>query len=242
MIRMRNLALLLTAALIVSTMHDNTSADDSLGAQLDAAAEASKERLPATLRQTFTGAIDTVRGTGIESSAKNVGDDAPDATLTGWDGNEITLSDQWSKQPVVLMWYRGGWCPYCNIQLRAMQKSLDQLEGAGAKLIVLTPELPEKAKQTAEQNDLDLIALHDQNNQVARDYGILFELPASIVPTYRDRLKLPQFNGNDDMSLPLAATYVINTDGKITYAFLDSDYKKRAEPADVIAAIKDLDH
>ena len=160
--------------------------------------------------------------------------------MKGWDENEVTLSEVWSENPVILMWYRGGWCPYCNLQLRAMQKQLSAIEGAGAKLIVLTPELPEKAKETAETNDLDMLVLHDRNNELAKKFGIVFDLPESIVPIYRDKLQLAKFNGNDAMELPLAATYVINTDGKITYAFLDADYKKRAEPTDVVAAVKKL--
>ena len=84
----------------------------------------------------------------------------------------------------------------------------------------------------------DIVALHDKGNELARKYGIVFQLPAPIVPAYRDRLKLPEYNGNDVMELPLPATYVINKSGKITYAFLDADYKKRAEPAEVIEAVK----
>ncbi|MCL4129106.1 UNVERIFIED_CONTAM: hypothetical protein GTU68_000129 [Idotea baltica] len=179
-----------------------------------------------------------VRDSGIEASAKQVGDSAIDAELAGWDGKSVKLSSLWKQGPVVLMWYRGGWCPYCNIQLRAMQESLDKLESAGARLVVLTPELPEKAKETAEKNDLEIIALHDKNSEVARKFGILFDLPEPIVPIYRDKLKLGSYNGNDKMELPLAATYVINKTGKISFAFLDADYKKRAEPSDVIAAVE----
>lgn len=214
--------------------------ENSLASQLMEKAAGSKDRLPPEMLKTFSAAIDTVRDTGIESEAKNVGDSAPDATLAGWDGETVTLSDLWKQGPVVLMWYRGGWCPYCNIQLRAMQQSLSELEGAGAKLVVLTPELPAKAKETAQSNDLDIVALHDKDNQVAKSYGILFDLPSPIVPMYRDRLKLPEANGNDQMALPLAATYVIDSKGKITYAFLDADYKKRAEPSDVVAAVQSV--
>ena len=136
------------------------------------------------------------------------------------------------------MWYRGGWCPYCNIQLRAMQLSLNDIENAGARLVVLTPELPKKAMQTAEAANIEIVALHDKDNGLAKQYAILFDLPDPIVPIYRDKLKLPEYNGSDKLQLPLAATYVIDKSGKITYAFLDVDYKKRAEPSDVVAAVK----
>ena len=119
-----------------------------------------------------------------------------------------------------------------------MQLSLNDIENAGARLVVLTPELPEKAMQTAEAAIIEIVALHDKDNGLAKQYAILFDLPDPIVPIYRDKLKLPEYNGSDKLQLPLAATYVIDKSGKITYAFLDADYKKRAEPSDVVAAVK----
>ena len=221
-----------------SAQKDGSATSTSLAKQLSDTTKARMGKAPAKMKKAFKEAIDTVRNSGIEKSAKQVGDAAIDAKLTGWDGKEVQLSELWSEGPVVLMWYRGGWCPFCNIQLRAMQQSLDDLDNAGAKLVVLTPELPEKAKQTAEANDLDIVALHDSDNQLAAKYGIMYDLPEPIVPMYRDRLKLASFNGNEKMQLPLSATYVIDKSGKITYAFLDADYKKRAEPADIIKAVK----
>jgi peroxiredoxin len=211
---------------------------NSLTDQLQEVADASSKRLPPPMLKSFKEGIQSVKQTGIEASAKQVGDQAVDAELVGWDGQSVTLSEAWKDGPVVLMWYRGGWCPYCNIQLRAMQQRLSEIEGAGATLIVLTPELPAKAKETAEANDLSMKVLHDAKSETADKYGILFDLPDSILPIYRDKLKLGSVNGNDKMQLPLAATYVIDSSGKITYAFLDADYKKRAEPDDVIAAVK----
>ena len=215
-----------------------TAEATSLADQLNARVKVSAAKFPAKVMESFAEGIQMVRDSGIEKSAKQVGDSAVDGELIGWDGKTIKLSNLWSEGPVVLMWYRGGWCPYCNIQLRAMQQSLDEIENAGARLVVLTPEIPEKAKETAEANDIKIVALHDKNNQLADKFGIMFDLPAPIVPVYRDKLKLPSYNGNDNLQLPLAATYVIDKTGAITYAFLDADYKKRAEPAEVVAAVK----
>lgn len=201
------------------------------------AAEAGK-RYPPEMLKVMRDAVATVRATGVEKSAKQVGDTAIDAELTGWNGKQVRLSDMWRQGSVVLMWYRGGWCPYCNLQLRAMQKEMKAIEGAGAKLVVLTPELPEKAQETAEANDVSFVALHDKQNATARQYGLVFDLPETILPIYRDKLKLAEFNGSDAMELPLSATYVIDTNGKIRYAFLNADYTQRAEPAEVVAAVK----
>lgn len=211
-----------------------------LSDQLKQMTEGAKQRMPAEMLKTFSDAIEEVRETGIEKSARKVGDKAPDGTLASWDEEETTLSDLWKEQPLVITWYRGGWCPYCNLQLRAMEKKLSELEGAGAKLVALTPELPANAKETAEKNKLSFLVLHDKESKLAKQYGIVFKLPESILPIYRDRLQLTKVNGYDELELPMAATYVIDRDGVIRYAFLDADYKKRAEPAAVITAVKKL--
>ena len=238
------LAVVLPALLLVGcsseggTTENETSETTSLSEQLAEKAAESSTRVPTEVREAFKAGIQMVRDSGIEESAKQVGDDAADGELIGWDGKTFQLSELWEEGPIVLMWYRGGWCPYCNIQLSAMQQYLDEIENAGARLVVLTPELPEKAKQTAEKSGIEIVALHDRGNQLAEEYGIMFDLPEPIVPMYRDKIKLPSYNGTDKMQLPLAATYVIDTSGKITYAFLDADYKKRAEPSEVLEAIK----
>ena len=239
------LAFTLPAVFLLGCQNEESSTTEttqekitSLASELAEQTKKSAEKLPEDLRKIFKEGIETVRGSGIEKSAKQVGDQAIDADLAGWDGSKVKLSDLWGEGPIVLMWYRGGWCPYCNLQLRAMQKSLDEIDDAGARLVVLTPELPEKAKETAEKNELDIVALYDEDNQLASEYGIMYDLPEPIVPMYRDKLKLPEYNGNDKMQLPLSATYVIDKSGKITYAFLDADYKNRAEPADIVEAVK----
>lgn len=209
-----------------------------LSAELQTIADGAAKRFPPEVLQTFKRGIMSVKATGIETSSKQVGDLAVDGTLANWKGDNVTLSELWSEGPVVMMWYRGGWCPYCNVQLRAMQKQLDAIQGAGAKLVILTPELPEKAKATAEANDLEMVALHDESLSLAKQYGIVFDLPAAIVPMYRDQLKLGSYNGNDAMELPLSATYVVNSMGRITYAYLNADYTKRAEPSEIVAAVK----
>ena len=222
---------------MTSIKEENKTNQVPLNAQLSERAAASAATASPQRRDAFEAGIDLVRESNIEKTAKQVGDEAVDGDLIGWDGKTVRLSHLWEKGPVVLMWYRGGWCPYCNIQLQAMQQRIDEIKNAGARLVVLTPELPEKAKETAKANNLKMVALHDRENRLADAYGIMFDLPAPIVPIYRDKLKMCSFNGCNKMQLPLAATYVIDQSGKITYAFLDADYKKRAEPEDVVAAV-----
>lgn len=230
----------LLACLLLTLPTFAEEAPMTLRQQLQEKAAESKKSLPPEMQQRFEQGIKDVRKTGIEDSAKNVGDKAVDAALMSWSGEQVKLSDMWADGPVVLTWYRGGWCPYCNLSLQALEKSLNKIQGEGAKLVALTPELPENARDTAEENNLSFLVLHDKENRVAHEYGILFTLPEAIAPIYRDRLALPQVNGYDTLELPLAATYVIDQQGVIRWAFLDADYKNRAEPADVVEAIKQL--
>jgi peroxiredoxin len=235
---MKTFSILALLLLVANTLHADET--PTLAQQLEAKAAASANNAPPAMKQAFAQGIAEVESLGLAKSAKQIGDLAIDGELTAWDGTKVKLSDEWEKQPVVLTWYRGGWCPYCNLQLQAMQKSLAELRGAGAKLIAISPELPENVKATAQTNRLTFLMLHDANNTLAKQYGIVFELPEVIKPMYRDRLQLGKVNGSNELALPLAATYVIDTKGRIRWAFLDSDYKKRAEPAEVVAAIKSL--
>ena len=171
-------SLLLTSLMAIPTMAQETSTSPTLSQQLAEKAAGFAKRAPADRLATFTKGIADVRKSGIEESAKQVGDEAVDGTLKGWKGDSVTLSKLWSEGPVVLMWYRGGWCPYCNIQLRAMQQSLDELENAGARLVVLTPELPETAKQTAEATEeisATAATIEDQTNSAGKAMSSITE-------------------------------------------------------------------
>ena len=149
----------------------------------------------------------------------------------------MSLYDELQNGPVILMWYRGGWCPYCNLTLRAMEDMLPQYRAGGAQLLALTPESPDKSMSTIEKHELSFEVLMDNDNAVAKTYGVVFQLTDEVKDYYENGFGLSAYNGNDKGELPLAATYVIGTDGIITYAFLDADYRNRAEPIEVLNAL-----
>lgn len=215
---------------------------DTLQEKLEARAEQSAREIDPAIRKEFAKGIDAVEESGIVARAIRVGDKAPDFTLKGPEGDEVTLSKLLEDGPVVLTWYRGGWCPYCNIALAAMQEKLPDLKKAGAQLVALTPELPDKSLDTKQKNELEFYVLTDLNHEVARRYGLVFKLTPEVRKLYKGFFDLNEFNGEKagDEELPLAATYVIGTDGVVRWAFLDADYRKRAEPADVLAAVRKL--
>ena len=185
--------------------------------------------------------IEDVRKSGVLEKALKVGDRAPDFELPGATGKTVRLSELLARGPVVVTWYRGGWCPYCNIALRGFHKKLPEIRAAGASLVAISPETPDNSMSTAEKNHLDFEVLSDRGNKVAHAYGVAYKLPRVVAEQFKGRLDLAKYNGSDSGDLPLGATYVIDRQGVIRYAFIDADYRKRAEPSDVLAALHQLE-
>jgi len=217
-------------------------AQETLEEKLKARSAESSKKVPEAVRAEFARGIEAVEKSGILKTVKKVGDPAPDFTLKNPVGEKTTLSEVLKKGPVVLTWYRGGWCPYCNIALAAYQEKLDEIEAAGATLVALTPELPDKSLTTSEKLKLDFPVLTDLNHGVAREYGLVFKLTPEVEKLYQDFFDLSSYNGKDagDEELPLAATYIIDQAGKIRWSFVEANYRERAEPADVVAFLKTL--
>ncbi len=184
--------------------------------------------------------IDAVRKSGVVGKAKQVGEEAPDFVLKNALGNNVALKDYLKKGKVVLTWYRGGWCPYCNMTLQKLQQEVPNFKANGAHLLALTPELPDRSMDTAEKHGLQFEVLSDVGNEVAKLYGIVFKLTDEVADIYDKSFGMGNYNGDNSQELPLAATYIIDGEGKIQYAFLDADYRNRAEPAELVRFLKDL--
>ncbi|WP_282054154.1 peroxiredoxin-like family protein [Maribacter luteus] len=191
------------------------------------------------IKTVFKAGIASVRESGVLDKAKKVGEIAPDFELNNALGKPVVLSDYLKKGKVVLTWYRGGWCPYCNMTLQQLQREVPGFNANGASLIALTPELPDKSMSTVEKQNLQFEVLSDVGNEIARSYGIVFKLADDVAEIYDASFGMRTYNGDDSYELPLAATYIINEDGKIIYAFLDADHRKRAEPSDLTAFLKE---
>ena len=207
---------------------------------LDARKAAFEARADAEKKRVYAEGIEAVRTSGILQAARQVGDTAPDFTLGNATGRPVRLYEVLEQGPVVLTWYRGGWCPYCNLTLHRLQQELPNFRAAGATLLALTPELPDSSLSTAEKNALEFDVLSDPGNTVARSYGVVFELTPEVAASYQQSFDLHGYNGDASNELPLAATYVIGTDGVITYAFLHPDYRNRAEPREILEALEGM--
>lgn len=207
------------AVVLIALLSYEAFAGQFLQAELDARKASSMADKPQSLIDLMAEGNRKVAESGVMERAKNVGDTAPEFTLQDARGQPVTLSSLLEEGPVVLLWYRGGWCPYCNITLHAYQEHLDAFKAAGATLVALTPELPDESLSTAEKNELAFVVLSDIGNKVAEDYGVVFELPQEIHDKYQGWFDLHAYNGDDSGTLPLSATYVIAPTGEIPTPF-----------------------
>jgi peroxiredoxin len=170
-----------------------------------------------------------------------VGDRAPEFTLQNVHGSRISLNQLLQKGPLILIFYRGGWCPYCNLELRAYQQVLPQIKALGASLVAISPQSPDSSLSTVEKNHLEFEVLSDTGSKVAHDYNLAFEVTDELKELYTELgHALPDSNGTPDWQLPVPATFVIDTSGMITLTYIDVDYRNRLEPSEAIAALERL--
>ena len=177
----------------------------------------------------------------LAGNALRAGDRFPAIVLRNQLGEDLDLGKMTDTQPLVVAFYRGGWCPYCNLELRAYQKALPEIEALGARLVAITPETPDNSLSTAEKNDLSFSVLSDARGQLSEALGIRFELSPAIQALYQKfGHDLPARNGDDRWSLPMPATFVVERGGVIAFAFVDPDYRKRLEPATAVDLLRSL--
>lgn len=173
------------------------------------------------------------------AGALKVGDGMPAFALTDAFGKPVKSGDLLREGSLVIVFYRGSWCPFCNLYLRNLQKRLGDITAAGGKLVAISVETPDASMAVAKKNELQFTVLSDPNLATARKFGIVYQMPAETAEAYRSRgLDIAKHNAMERPELPLGATYVVNKKGKIVYAFLETDYKKRAEPDVIIESLK----
>ncbi|CAL9490312.1 Thiol-disulfide oxidoreductase ResA [Streptomyces sp. enrichment culture] len=213
----------------------------SLNAELRAFYESRKEEIPAELREVMHRAGQELADSGQADRALTAGARAPRFALPSATGRIVALDDLLAAGPVVLTFYRGAWCPFCNIALRSLQQHHSAITERGARLVAVSPQVPDEALSLTEKHELAFDVLSDVGSGTAKQYGLAFDLPEDLAAVY-DKLgfDLQRVNGGHPRTLPLPATYVIDRDGVIRWAFADTDYVNRAEPADVLAALDAL--
>jgi len=195
---------------------------------------------PDLLKDLFS-IVEQVRTSGAAEKALKEGAQAPDFTLPDASGNAVTLSHLLEQGPVVITFYRGEWCPFCNLALRAYQQAWPQLRALGASLVAISPQTPDHSLSTGEKKKLTFTILSDVGNHVARQFGLVFTIEEAVRPACQQvGANLPTFNGDDSWELPMAGTFLIDQSGIVRLAFVNPDYTRRLDPSVIVARLKEL--
>jgi peroxiredoxin len=174
-------------------------------------------------------------------SAKKAGDKAPEFTLNDPDGHAVSSATVLAKGPLVVSFYRGTWCPYCNLELQALQAALPVIEARGASLIAISPQTPPNSRKSQRENKLTFPILSDEKSRIAAAFGLRFSLPDYLVELYKGfKNDLPAFNDDPAWVLPMPARYIIGANGIIAYAEVNPDYTQRPDPSELLPVLDKL--
>jgi peroxiredoxin len=209
----------------------------SLQPQLDALTAQLRSLVPAERLATVDRAAEELARSGLADRALKAGDTAPRFELPDGDGMLWRSEDLLSRGALAIVFYRGRWCAYCNTQLAALQEIHQQIAAAGASLVAISPQTQKHSYMTRDMHKLRFPVLSDAGNQVARKFGLVYRVPPELQKMYEGIMtRLPGYNGDQSWELPLAATYIVQPDGKISYARVDADWRQRPEPGELYAS------
>lgn len=207
--------------------------------QIDEYKAGFRKRVPVETQQVMARATEDLIATGQHLNAPKVGEAFPEFALPNQNGETVRLSDLLAKGPVVVSFFRGLWCPYCVLELNALNEASDEIRALGAELVLISPQTQAYSAKTVEQNKLRFDALSDAGNAFARTLGTVFELPEHLKAIYKKfGIDLPAHNGDESWELPMPARYVIGTDGAVIWADVNPDYTRRPDPAETVAALQ----
>ena len=200
------------------------------------------KNLPEDTMKTINEATDRLIETKIGQTCLQVGDKIPDFTLPDAYGNSVNISSVLKEKVVILSFYRGGWCTFCNLELKALQEKYSEIKSEGAELVAITPQKPDGTRETLEELELNYPILTDQSNRISRKFGLTFEVDKTLKPIYENVIGLDicAENGDTSYTLPITATYIVNKNKEILAANTDPNFVNRFEPEDIIKFIRNL--
>ncbi|WP_417711052.1 peroxiredoxin-like family protein [Roseibium aggregatum] len=195
--------------------------------------------VPYSVIETMRRATAELIASGAAQKALKAGDTLPAFSLSDPDDKTVSSTDLLAQGPLVISFYRGVWCPYCNMELQALEEALPQFETLGARLIAISPQTPVNSRKSVRQNNLTFPILSDPHNDIAAAFGLRFKMQDYLVDLYKSlKNDLPAFNGDPSWTLPMPARYVVGQDGVIVYAEVNPDYTRRPEPEDMLPALR----
>jgi len=213
----------------------------SLAAELQAVYEASHKAMPAEASEIILKSTADFKASYDPTSAIQVGKLLPAFTLPDALGQNISSASLLTKGPLLISFYRGEWCPFCNLELRSLQELLPQLTAKGVTLVAISLELPDTSLETKEKLELSFTVLSDVGNKLAREIGIVFKQPERMGGLLKNfGVDFEKRNGDASLEVPVPATFLVDEKGVIRNAFVDADYTKRLEPETALKWIDEL--
>ncbi|CAN7761941.1 peroxiredoxin-like family protein [Paenibacillus sp. LjRoot56] len=212
----------------------------NLTEQLEAATQQFKANAPIEAQIKIGQMIEELQKSGI-ASGKQQGEKAVDFKLTNALGRDVILFEELAKGPVLLVFYRGGWCPSCNMQLRAYQQILPEIQAMGAQLIAISPQKPDHSLSLQEKESLEFQVLSDPNGLVTAKYNLLFDVPPGVRELMEGNgLNLAEYNNTSKWVLPIPATFIIDENAIIRSAYVNPNFRQRQSPEEILQELKKL--
>lgn len=207
----------------------------SLSTQLEELTTKLRAMVPAERLAVVDRSMEEILQSNVAEGALKAGDTAPTFELPDGDGMLWRSEDLLHHGPLVIVFYRGRWCAYCNTQLLALQEIHSQIAALGASLIAISPQTQKHSYLTRDMHKLGFPILSDAGNGVAKQFGLVYRVPGALQKLYESIMtKLPGYNGDQSWELPLAATYIVEPSGEIGYARVDADWRVRPEPEEIL--------
>lgn len=212
----------------------------SLAHDLELLKREQQATLPPIAHSLFDQLIRDLRAQGIEDNALQPGDEIPAFTLPDALGRPVFSGDLLARGPLVVCFYRGAWCPFCNLELRALQEALPEIQALGAQLVAISPMTPDNSLSLAEKHGLGFPVLSDQGLKVASEFGLVYQFPLELRTFFKGAgIDLTQYNGDGSWKLPVPATYITDHNG-IVLSRVDADWRERLDPLEIISSLQKL--
>lgn len=210
----------------------------NLEQQIEELNENLAKQLPTEVLEVFGKSIQDLKAQDIEETSIGTGERFPDFSLPNTNDETIVLRELLKNGKVIVAFFRGSWCPYCNLELKALQGNLRQITDRNATLVAISPQTTYYSEELRNNHHLDFELLTDKDNALAKQLGISFGLQDFVIPTYGSLgIDLSEYNANDNNELPIPAVFVIDTDGNIIYRFVDTNYMNRIDIQELIEQV-----
>lgn len=213
----------------------------SLQSRLDVLKQEFSANVPSDALDVMSQETERLLVSDIVSKTIKVGEKLPNGQLTAVNGDLLNIDRLFNGRPLVISFYRGGWCPYCNLELQALEAIASEIKALGANIIAMTPESISHVKDTKKNNGVSFEVFSDAGSHFAKELGLVFTLPKSLQEIYLTfDIDVEKHNGESVFELPIPATIIVKPNREVVYIFTDGDYTNRSEPSVILDVLKNL--